>query len=106
MAIENLKKWRNGDNGAHVQEVINYNFELLARHIDHRIFTKIFTVLDWEDGKITISYREHKIDNPNPHVSMEFQQDYVDVYGSVYIDKSGNVSILSDIPFDGRIVIK
>ena len=106
MTENGLKKWNNGDSGKVVKETIEYNFNLLSKRLDERCFTKSFVTTDWKNGIITVSYYEHRISPPSAHVLMLNNGRYVDVYGGYYIDAENNVCLQSDIPFDGKVVIK
>lgn len=102
--VKNL--WNNGDSGQVVKDVIEYNFALLNKRLDERYFTKTFTSTDWKNGVITVDYYEHRINPPSPHVLMLNNGKYIDVYGGYYIDAENNIHLQSDIPFNGKVVIK
>lgn len=106
MATGELKKWENGARGGYVKEVIDYNFQFLNNRIDDRSYSKTFTISNWRNGIIDIDYHEHRIESPTPQVMMFYDGKYVDVYGGYYIDSSNGVHLQSDIPFDGKVVIK
>ena len=100
------KLWNNGERGDVVKSIIEYNFALLNKRMDERHFSKSFLLSDWVDGTIFISALEHNIVSPTPHVLMLSDGNYIDVYGGYYIDDENNIYLQSDIPFDGKVVIK
>lgn len=105
--ISNIfKTWDNGASGKVVREAIEYNFDLLYTRLNERVFSKSFVSSDWIDGVIRINYSEHRISSPSPHVLMLHDGNYIDVQGGVYIDSSDNIRLETDIPYDGRVVIK
>ena len=106
MAENDLKKWSSGASGKDVREAIEYNFNILKQRLDNRTYQKTFTISDWKDGVIFIDYYEHRILTPSPHVMILQDGKYVDVYGGYYIDDKDCVYLQSDIPFDGKVVIK
>ena len=106
MSSDVMKKWNNGDSGQVVKEIIEENFNILFTRLNKSIFSKDFTASDWNDGLLIISQNEHKISNPTPHLFLLTVDGYSSVYGGSYIDSQKNVILQSDIPFDGKVVIK
>ena len=106
MTTGELRKWENGARGDYVKEVVDYNFQFLNDRITKRSYSKTFTASDWRNGTIYIDYYEHRFESPIIQVTMLYNGNYVDVYGGYYTDSNNNVYLQSDIPFDGKVVIK
>ena len=107
MANGILAEWRNGETAANVKEVIDYNFRLLYERTKiTEGFYKLFYKKDWRDGVITINYSDHRISNPSPQILMIDSGKYINVLGGFYVDSKGNIILESDIPYDGKVVVK
>lgn len=66
-----------------------------------------FSLEDWASGVIEIPYSSHFISNPT--VTLFLLNDsglYETVIGGTFIDENFNVTLLSDLPFAGKVVIK
>ena len=66
-----------------------------------------FSLEDWLDGVIEIPYSLHFISNPL--VTLFLLNDsglYETVIGGALVDGNFNVTLLSDLPFSGKVVIK
>lgn len=70
-------------------------------------YVKNFSGEDWSaQNEISIPFSLHK--KENPVVQMYIQQSssqYSSVIGGVHIDGYGNVTLCSDLPFSGKVVI-
>lgn len=63
-------------------------------------------IASWENGQISISFDTHKIPNPCVKLYISYGGVYTEVLGGVSIDNTGNITLSTDIPFAGRVVIK
>lgn len=81
---------------------------LLDAIIQSRLFTfiKEFAVADWVDNTIQITYDEHCVSIPTPSLYRLNDGLYEEVVGGITIDSDKTVIIQSDLPFDGRVVVK
>ena len=102
-----MKSWVDGAKGEEVQKIINDNFQILDDKIsEYTTYTNNFFVSSWSDGKILIPYSGHKKTNPCVHVFIKDDEGYLDVVGGYRIYENGDVCLLSDIGYEGRVVIK
>lgn len=69
-------------------------------------FVYNFTVSKWKDNAISIPFEEHTIPNPNVQVFILNSNNYEPVFGGFQIDNEFNIILLSDLPFDGKVVVK
>lgn len=70
------------------------------------MYAKDISVDDWTDNSISILFTQHGIKNPVVQLSMESGGSFVPVLGGVKIDSKYNVTLSTDLPFNGRVVIK
>lgn len=105
MGIETMKKWQHGDSGAVVKKAIETNFETLFELVSKRVYEKNFTMSDWRNGTYVIKVDEHNIPSPIAQVYILTANGYDEVLGGYYID-GRDIVLQSDIPFDGKVVIK
>lgn len=63
-------------------------------------------VNDWADNNINISFDQHGVKHPLVQLFIEIGSSLVPVLGGVKIDSEHNITLSTDLPFDGRIVIK
>ena len=61
---------------------------------------------DWVDGTITIPYSIHLKSNPVIQLFMLNDEKITLVIGGCSIDEHYNIILSTDIPFDGKVVIK
>lgn len=99
-----IKTWRNGAKGAEVKEIIDYNFNILSKAL--KKYTQDIDVGGWIDNSISIPFSKHKIENPIVLLFIENNGSFDAVLGGVKIDSEYNVTLSTDLPFDGRVVIK
>ena len=74
--------------------------------VDDGVYTQDISEGDWESNTITISLNEHGIENPVVQLLMKNGNSFVSVLGGVEIDSGHNVTLSTDLPFDGKVVIK
>lgn len=60
----------------------------------------------WIDNIIYISFEQHKIEKPVVQLYMKDGDSYIPVLGGVKVDSEYNVTLSTDLPFDGKVVIK
>lgn len=106
MSEKSLRTWRNGDSGAYVKEVIEHNFNILNEKLNNRCFSKSFTTSDWDSGIIRIDYYEHRFSNPSPSIYFLYNGVYLEVCGGFTIDSKNNIFLESDMPFEGKVVVR
>lgn len=91
-----LKRWLKYSNGSWNDYMFNYSG-----------FVAIITKEDWINGSITIPYTVHNSINPITHLYMLVNDDNYDaVLGGISINNSNDVILTSDLPFEGKVVIK
>ena len=69
-------------------------------------FKKNFLVADWTDNTIQISYDEHCVSSPTPSLFRLHDDCYEEIVGGITINLDETIVIQSDMPFDGKIIIK
>lgn len=74
--------------------------------VDDNVHTQSISVNDWVDNSIHILFNSHGIKNPIVQVFIEIGRSFVPVLGSVEIDSNFNVTLSTDLPFNGKVVIK
>ena len=70
------------------------------------IYNKTFSKTDWTDNEISIGFSTHFIAHPLVQLFIKNGGVYTPVLGGVEVDAGSNVRLLTDLPFDGKVVIK
>lgn len=83
-----------------------YRYKNGAWEIYPESLTLEISVGDWVDGKISISHIDHKITSPTVNLFMSAGDDFCPVFGGVYINADGDITLKSDLAFNGKVVIK
>lgn len=102
--------WDNGAKGSYVKKVIDDNFIELYNFMSESVkgnqsYVKIFTASDWRNGAIFIQNTEYEKLNPYVEVYIKNKEGYSAVIGGYIINDSG-IELQSDIPYDGKVVIR
>lgn len=63
-------------------------------------------VSSWINNSITILFEEHCIEKPVVQLYMKDGDSFIPVLGGIKIDTGYNVILSTDLPFDGKVVIK
>lgn len=69
-------------------------------------YTTTFSQRDWMDDKFTIKYDTHLIVSPTVQVFILQNGIYEQALGGVSVNDNHDVILMSDIPFDGKVMIK
>ena len=69
-------------------------------------YVRDILISDWDNGKITISYSTHLMRNPIVQLFILNNNSYSSVVGGVDIDDNWNVTLTTDLAFNGKVVIK
>lgn len=99
-----VKTWRNGAKGKDVRDIINYNFNIVSKALNK--YTRYIDVDDWIDNSISIPFKKHGVENPTVQLFIENNGSFDIVLGGVKIDSNYNITLSTDLPFEGRIVVK
>ena len=99
-----FKTWRNGAKGGEVKNIIDYNFNVASKAL--KKYTQNISVSDWIDNGISVPFSKHGIENPTVQLFMTYDDSFEPVLGGVKIDSEYNITLSTDLPFDGRIVIR
>ena len=99
-----FKTWRNGAMGGEVKNIIDYNFNVTAKAL--KKYIQNISVSEWVDNSMSIPFSKHGIENPNVQLFIECNGSFESVFGGVEIDSKYNITLSTDLPFDGRVVIK
>ena len=98
--------WQNGDTGKKVKEAIEASFNNINNQLNLLSITAFdFKISDWKDGKITIDYSVYSKQNPCVDLYIKSSNKYSLVYGGYEI-LSNSIELLSDMPYEGRVVIR
>lgn len=107
-----MNKWKNGDTGKTVKETIENNFDKLEQDVAdiNYAYVKEFggtsSALSWDDdGVITIEKELHTRDYPLVELYIKTENAYETVYGGYKIEGT-TVKLMSDIPYEGKVVIR
>lgn len=102
-----MNTWKNGARGSEVQKIIDQNFTDLENAIKaiNTPYIKDFKAPEWNLGVISIPIS--KYNKPSPIVELYIKQgnDYSAVLGGYKVTNYG-VELLSDINYEGRVVIR
>lgn len=99
-----IKTWRNGAKGKDVRDVINYNFNIISKALNK--YTQNINADSWVDNIISIPFSKHGVENPIVQLFIENEGSFESVLGGVKIDSDYNVTLSTDLPFSGKVVIK
>lgn len=76
------------------------------RSIGSSTYEQEFEEGNWTNNTIAIPYSKHLILNPIIQMFILYEGSYQPVLGGVEVDTNFNVTLLTDMPFTGRVVIK
>ncbi len=102
-----MKTWTIGASGEEVRKVIDGNFDTLynaLKDVEKR-YVREFSEDDWEFGEITIPFSAYKKQNPCVETFMKDGSHYMPVFAGYEIVDSC-VTLQSDIPYEGKVVIR
>lgn len=61
---------------------------------------------DWTNNEITINFSTHLISNPVVQLFIKDGNNYSPVIGGISVDNDFNIVLSTDIPFEGKVVVK
>ena len=99
-----FKTWRNGAKGAEVRNVIEYNFNVVSKTL--KKYMQDISISDWEDNTIIIPFSKHGVEDPTIQLYIKYDNSFTPVLGGINTDSDYNVTLSTDLPFDGKVVIK
>ena len=82
------------------------NKSWIRTSVDDNVYTQDISVGDWVNNTIEILLEQHGIANPVVQLSMANGNSFAPVMGGIKIDSEYNVTLSTDLPFNGRVVIK
>lgn len=102
-----MDTWRNGDSGKLVKEVIDRNFEILDVRTSQLANKCVlsFGIFEWKDGIIFISRSIYNKLDPCVDLYIKNDTGYSLVYGGYKIKDDG-IELQSDLPYEGKVVIR
>lgn len=74
--------------------------------VDDNVHTQSISINDWTNNSIQIPFNQHGIENPIVQLFVKNGNSYISVLGGVEIDSAYNVTLSTDLPFDGKVVLK
>lgn len=75
-------------------------------YVDGGVYAQAISIKDWTDNGIKILFSQHGVKNPDVQLFIESEGSFEPVLGGVKIDSSHNITLSTDLPFDGKVVIK
>ena len=102
-----MEPWKNGERGDVVRKIICDKITCLETSVlqINTSYVKEFDVADWSSGQIFIPISEYNKTNPIIELYIKNDNSYSMVLGGYRITNSG-VELLSDINYEGRVVIR
>lgn len=89
------KQWYAYSNGSWIKSPVGGN-----------VYEQTISVGDWVDNSIKISIERHRIKNPVVQLYVADGDSLIPVLGGVNIEADYNVTLSTDLPFAGKVVIK
>ena len=74
--------------------------------VDDTAYTQTISKEDWENGYIEIPFNQHGVKNPTVQLFMKNGESFISVLGGSRTDSNHNVILSTDLPFEGKVVIK
>ena len=93
------EQWYKYSNGSWVKAPVNNTGNNTG-------YTQHISVNDWVDNRINIWFDEHLVENPVVQLFMEKDDSFIPVLGGAETDYSYNVILSTDLPFNGKVIIK
>ena len=116
-----MNSWINGAKGSEVKRVIDNNFDILDKRtiklnedmskLNSSVICVNFVASGWgfveglKTYTISIPYNDYNKANPGVEVYIKNEGDYSAVHGG-YIIKESGIELQSDIPYEGKVVIR
>lgn len=114
-----MDSWSNGAKGSEVKRIIDNNFDVLDKKIAKinenmskaGATSKNFVKSEWlfAEGlntySIFVPYSDYNKENPCVDIYIKDNSGYSLVYCGYMIEESG-IRLLSDMPYEGRVVIR
>lgn len=75
-------------------------------YVDGGVYTQEISTNDWINNSVKILFNQHGIKNPTVQLFMGDESSFIPVLGGVEIDSAYNITLSTDLPFDGKVVIK
>ena len=69
-------------------------------------YIQTISVDDWKNNTIQIDATQHAVSNPMVEMFIFSGGSFVPVIGGIEVDNQNNVILSSDMPFNGKVVIK
>ena len=69
-------------------------------------YTQTISVDDWKNNTIQIDATQHAVSNPMVEMFIFSRGSFIPVFGGIEVDNQNNVILSSDMPFNGKVVIK
>lgn len=82
------------------------NGSWIKASFENNSYTQGLSINDWVDNSIAILFDQHGIQNPAVQLFMKSGDSFIPVLGGIEIDSSYNVNLSTDLPFNGKVVIK
>lgn len=99
-----IKTWKNGAKGKDVRDIINYNFNIVSEALNK--YTQDIDSADWIVNTISIPFSVHGVKTPTVQLLIKDGSSFSPVLGGVNVDSEYNVTLSTDLPFRGKVIIK
>lgn len=102
-----MSLWKTGDSGEKVRQVIEKQFNTLNERINQGMppYVMDFKLSDWDNGTIFIEQSKYNKAYPCVDLYMKLNGTYSLALGG-YSYSNGGIELQSDIPYEGRVVIR
>ena len=94
------KQWYKYSDGFWIRTFCGYD------ETNANAYTQDISTNDWIRNTIQIPFSQHGIRNPLVQLFKGHEGSFASVLGGVKIDSEYNVTLSTDLPFDGRVTIK
>lgn len=95
------ERWYKYSNGAWVETSIGS-----GGNVNFNVYTQTISINDWINSSISIPFSQHGVESPIVQLLMESEGSFIPALGGVEIDSNYNVTLSTDLLFNGKVVIK
>lgn len=73
---------------------------------ESKSYSLSFTEQDWNDNSLYIPFTDHAVSDPMVQIFMLVNGTHQPVMGGIEIDTNFNITLSTDMPFSGKVVVK
>ena len=64
------------------------------------------SINEWIDNSIRIAFNQHGVENPTVQLFIKIESSFIPVLGGVEVNSEYDVVLSTDLPFEGKVIIK